>query len=399
MIPIGTNIEIRKTPWANYALVAANVLIFLLLNVWGSRSPELHRLREWLTLNAGEPRLFEFVSYQFLHAGLAHLAGNMLFLWVFGNPVNARMGHVPYVLFYLATGVFAAAGYALGTDAHMVGASGSIAGVTTAYLALFPRSRITFLIIFIFITTWELPSMLIIVVKIILWDNVLAPGMMGGGGNVAYEAHLAGYAFGFASTVALLRLRALPRSQFDILALWRRWWQRRSYRSAVASDPAAQARTQYGRVANVKAAQQEPPAPPDPRQQRIAELRQQIAQAVARRDLATANQAYEQLLEIEPQHVLARETQLEVANYLLSENRYHEAAQAYEKLLSAFPRSRDADQVRLLLGVIYARYLQQYDQAERHLTECQPRLADERQRSQCEEWLAVIAQKKGDADG
>jgi membrane associated rhomboid family serine protease len=401
MIPIGTDIQVRKTPWANYALIAANVIVYLLLNVWGRGSEDLTRLREQLTLNAGEPELYQFISYQFLHAHLAHIAGNMLFLWVFGNPVNARMGHVPYVLLYLATGVMAAAGYSLGTDAYMVGASGSIAGVTTAYLALFPRSHITFLIIFIFITTWELPAMLIILAKIILWDNILAPRFMGGGmmGNVAYEAHLAGYAFGFAATVLLMVIRALPRSQFDILALWRRWWQRQSFRGAMGDDAAAQARAQYGRVANV--APPQPPAaiPADPKQQRVAELRQQIAQAISQRDAPAAIEAYQQILEIDPQHVLARETQFELANYLLSDNRHHQAAQAYERLLAAFPRSRDVDQVRLLLGVVYARYLEQYDLAERHLSECLPRLTDERQRSQCEEWLAVIAEKKGGTGG
>jgi membrane associated rhomboid family serine protease len=393
MIPIGTDIDVRRTPWANYALVATNVAVYLLLNVFGRNQPIAHLLTDRMVLDAGEPRLYQFFTYQFLHAGFAHIAGNMIFLWVFGNAVNARMGHVPYLLFYLATGVIAAAGSALGTDARMLGASGAIAGVTTAFLVFFPRSRINFLFIFIIITTWELPALWIIVLKIILWDNILAPRLAQDAGNVAYEAHLAGYTFGFLAALFLLWIRAVPRSQFDILSLWRRWWQRQVFRDAMA-DPVAQARAQYGQVANPDAARGAPPAPADPKQERIAELRQQIGPAMSHRDMDAVKRIYDELLELDPQQYLSREVQLELSNYLLSQNRYEEAAAAYESLLSHFPRLPDAEQIRLLLGVIYARYLQQYDMAERHLRACQQQLVDERQRSQCAEWLDVIAQAK-----
>jgi membrane associated rhomboid family serine protease len=228
MIPISTDTPIRRTPWVNYALIALNVLIFLATGGVENASRPNHPLNRWVelaVLDGTSPQLYQFFTYQFLHANWAHIGGNMLFLWVFGNAVNAKMGHGPYLFFYLAGGVFAATGYGFYRDASMVGASGAIAAVTTAYLALFPRSHITVLYWFFIIGTFELPSMLLIVFKMILWDNVMAPRMVADS-NVAFGAHLAGYAFGFAAAAGMLALRCLPRDQFDIVALWRRRLQR-----------------------------------------------------------------------------------------------------------------------------------------------------------------------------
>ncbi|GMV96339.1 MAG: hypothetical protein AMXMBFR83_07050 [Phycisphaerae bacterium] len=224
MIPISTDTPIRRTPYVNYVLIGLNVVIFLLTG--GAEGADgaggwRNRLVELGTLEGGDPLLYQFFTYQFLHANWAHIGGNMLFLWTFGNPVNAKMGHGPYLFFYLAGGVFAATGYGFYHDTNMIGASGAIAAVTTAYLALFPRSHITILYWFFFIGTFELPSMIMIVFKMILWDNILAPQMTGGISNVAFGAHLAGYGFGFAASAGMLALRFLPRDQFDIVALGR----------------------------------------------------------------------------------------------------------------------------------------------------------------------------------
>jgi membrane associated rhomboid family serine protease len=257
-------------------------------------------------LNGYAPRLYEFITYQFLHANFAHIAGNMLFLWIFGNPVNAKMGHGPYLLFYLAGGVCAATGFLWVNDGQLVGASGAIAAVTTAYLALFPRSNIRILYWWFIIGTFDLPSMWMIVFKLILWDNVLAKQFVGAS-NVAFDAHLAGYAFGFAAICVMLALHLLPRDQFDIVALWRRWWQRRSMRAAF-STPQARAQAQFGRVArpitidDVQTVETHP-GPTD----RVSQLRLQIAEALAHNDRDTAASLYEQVLETDPQQVLSRQ--------------------------------------------------------------------------------------------
>ncbi|GAG48796.1 unnamed protein product, partial [marine sediment metagenome] len=232
-------------------LIGVNLLVYLLFDekLFGQATAVFKQ--QYLVFESTDPAFHQFFTYQFLHADIWHLFGNMLFLWVFGNGVNGKMGDIPYLLFYLAGGVFAAWGHAVVDPEpfRLVGASGSIAAITTAYLALFPRARVTVLVWFFFIYFFEMSAMIIIGLKIIVWDNIVAPNL-GTQGAVAYQAHLAGYLFGFVAALLLLFFRALPRDQFDILALWKRWNQRRELTAAMSS-PAAQARAQYGTVAQV----------------------------------------------------------------------------------------------------------------------------------------------------
>jgi membrane associated rhomboid family serine protease len=399
MIPISTDTPVRRTPWVNYGLIGVNVAIFVIEALAhsaaaGGPATAALAIREWGALRGDEPQLYQFFSYQFLHGGPAHIAGNMLFLWVFGNPVNAKMGHGPYLLFYLAGGVFAATGYGYFSDHTMIGASGSIAAVTTAYLALFPRSHVTIIYWFIIIGYFELPGVWLILFKMILWDNMIAPRMIDES-NVAFGAHLAGYGFGFAAVAIMLALRVLPRDQFDIVALWRRWWQRQSMKTTMA-DPEARARAQYGRVARPILAQDVPIAlPRNPQEERISELRSQIAEALAAHHRDEAAQLYEKLLEIDPKQVLPRTQQLDVANQLYTQHKLPQAAAAYERYLTHYSPSPEADQVKLLLGIIYARDLQQYEVAEAHLSQLLERLVDDRRREQCRHWLQVVSQALG----
>ena len=224
--PIRTETDVHRTPLANYGLIALNVLIFVSLDVLGDARAQLFKLTN-LALHCAAPSLHEFITYQFIHGDLAHLLGNMLFLWVFGNAVNAKLGNVAYLFYYLAAGVFAAFGFALTSSGDLLGASGAIAGVTTAYLVLFPRSRVTVLYWLFFVGTFELPAMVIIGLKIILWEIIIAPQVVCAG-NIATGAHLAGYLFGLLSVRLMLLIRVVPRDQFDMLALLKRWHQRRA---------------------------------------------------------------------------------------------------------------------------------------------------------------------------
>jgi len=402
LLPISTDTSIRRTPWANYGLIAACVVVHVLYILaagshqrGSSLAGTILHLRELGVLQGSAPHLYEFITYQFLHANFAHIAGNMLFLWIFGNPVNAKMGHLPYVLFYLAGGVFAATVYGMNHEHALVGASGAIAAITTAYLALFPRSHVTVLYWWFLIGTFELPSMWMIGFKLILWDNILTPKMMPLEGRIAFDAHLAGYAFGFAVTAAMLALRALPRDQFDIIALWHRWIQRRSFKTVMGA-PEAQARARFGRVARpvsvdtVKLAD-EPAEPTDP----IAKLRQEITRSFSHNDWDTAATLYEKILDIDPRQVLARKQQLDVANQLYTLQHLPQAAAAYEKYLSNYADSAETVHVRLLLGIIYARDLQQYEVAEGHLTLSLAGLSDDKRREQCRHWLNICNKHLG----
>ncbi len=139
----------------------------------------------------------------FMHGGLLHLGGNMLFLWIFGNNVEDSMGPVKFIVFYLLAGVAATAlQTAINPDSAVpnIGASGAVAGVLGGYLLLFPRARVvTVIFIIIFFTILELPAMLFLVIwfaQQALFGYFGLTDGAGEGGGVAYFAHIGGFAFG-----------------------------------------------------------------------------------------------------------------------------------------------------------------------------------------------------------
>ncbi len=390
ILPIRTESASRRTPLMNYILIGVNIALFLilddrLLGREGAAWRDHH-----LVFRSADPALYQFLTYQFLHADITHLLGNLLFLWVFGNSVNAKMGDVPYLLFYLAGGVFAAWGYAVARPVpfSLLGASGAIAAVTTAYLALFPRSHVTVFVWLFFIYFFEVPAMLLIGVKIIVWDNLVAPSV-GGAGNVAHAAHLAGYLFGFFSAMLLLLVRALPRDQFDMLALWRRWKLRREIAS-VAGGAAPQGGASFGTVGRSAPADADQRQRDDARLDQLAERRSRVGEALERRDFARATEEYERLIELDPRQCLSEMQQLDVAQEFYRSARFPAAAAALERFLEQYPRAREADNVRLLLGIVYARDLQRYERAETLLAELGAQLQDDTRRSQCAQWLDQV---------
>ena len=156
--------------------------------------------------------VFTIFSSMFLHGGFFHIAGNMLYLWIFGNNVEETLGHGRFTLFYLASGVAAAATQTIvGPDSHvpMIGASGAISGVLGAYFLLFPHASVLTLIIFGFF--WRIvriPALLVLgfwmVVQIL---NGL--GSFGAGGGVAWFAHIGGF---FAGMGLILLFKPRPRT-------------------------------------------------------------------------------------------------------------------------------------------------------------------------------------------
>jgi len=381
LIPIGTEVRLRRTPVANYALILLNVLIFLYTDVVGGVAAQ-HQKALW-TLYAAVPDLGQYITYQFLHGDWLHLLGNMLFLWIFGNAVCDRMGSICYVLFYLSGGVFAGVVFSAVSNNGLLGASGSIAAVTTAFLVLYPRVRITMLLWFFVITALQVPAMVVIVFKIILWDNVLAPRLESGiVSNVAYSAHLGGYAFGFCVGMSMLALRALPRNQFDLLAVWNRWQRRTGLPGSSGAVP-------QGRPVRVQEMASRPlePLVLSPAEQ----LREEALERLAARDLAGAANCYLELRRLDAQQALPREAQLEVANYLAQAQRHAEAAGAYEAFLAAYRAAPDAPQVQLLLGLIYSRYLGEWVRAAEHLRSALGRLVQAGQRELAEAELRQVA--------
>lgn len=158
------------------------------------------------------PYLTIFTS-MFMHGGLLHLLGNMLYLWIFGNNIEDYLGHIRFTVFYAACGLAAAFAHLLvnpGSKIPTVGASGAISGILAAYLLLYPWARVHVLIpIFFFITTARVPAGLMIVI----WFGFqLLASMAAGpaGGGVAYGAHIGGFVFGLVY-IFIRRIRRPPR--------------------------------------------------------------------------------------------------------------------------------------------------------------------------------------------
>ena len=380
MIPIRTDYRMTRTPWVNYALIAANVLIFLMgFNLLSK--PGYARTAAYM-LQPDAPQLYQFFTSVFLHAGWEHLLGNMVFLWVFGNALNDKFGHVGYLAFYLAGGVLAGVGYLLlSGNAPVLGASGAIAAVSGAYLVLLPRARVTVLVIFWFITYFEVSSLFFILIHVAMDMFFTLSGFTGvaAGSGVAYAAHAAGYVFGIASAAALLATNVLPRDAFDLLNLIRNARRRGRYRRMVAKgydafDPAGLRKP--GRPASrwVKAQAVESPASDGSRREET--LRAEIGDACATHDLAHATAGYLQLVQISENAVLPKQQQLDVANQLMADNQHAAAADAYERFIKHYQNYEHLADIYLMLGLLYGRYLDQYDRSQRLLTQAISLLSD-----------------------
>ena len=140
-------------------------------------------------------------SSMFLHGGLFHLGGNMLYLWIFGNNIEDRLGHVRFLVFYLTAGLIAAYAHALtgpSSRIPMIGASGAISGVLGAYLLLFPQARVhTLIILGFFWQVVRVPALIVIgfwaIIQLV--SGIMATGALAQGG-VAWFAHVGGFLFG-----------------------------------------------------------------------------------------------------------------------------------------------------------------------------------------------------------
>ena len=392
--PIRTDRRLTRIPWVNYGLIALNVIIFLFtfsdIDLANQILGELYRLTAQgvpqsdpriLALNARleqigvldyfleprPPQLHQYISYQFLHAGWMHLIGNMVFLYVFGSSVEDRLGHIGYGFFYLAGGVLAGLAHALLESSPVLGASGAVAGVTGAFLALFPMSNITVVYFFFIIGAVELPGMIVIGLQIAM--NVFFQ-LTGGGGNTAYLAHLAGYAHGLTIGMSLLLAGVLPREPYDMLALWAQRRRRGQFRKMARQGYAP---WDHNKPPEPSARQEAPPL--DAEQQKMMQQRAAVLSAINQHDMPNAAKRYRALLEAHADQVLGQQAQLDVANQLTAEGEYQAAAQAYELFLKHYPTYSQHEQVQLILALVYARYLGRRDRARELLQAASPRLS------------------------
>ena len=210
MIPFKDNVPTRIKPVVTLGLILVNCAVFLFqqslpdglyvetVYLFGVIPARVLHLDSWFSASIYNPALSVATS-MFMHGGWLHLAGNMLYLWIFGNNVEDSMGHFRFIIFYLLCGFAAASAQVLSapeSTVPMIGASGAVSGVLGAYLILHPFARVhTLVILIIFIQIVELPAILVLSVWFLMqiMSSLAAPA---GAAGVAWYAHIGGFLVG-----------------------------------------------------------------------------------------------------------------------------------------------------------------------------------------------------------
>lgn len=222
MLPLRDNVPTRHFPIVTLALIAVNVLVWVLYQL-----PDLQGSVDELAYHpcevenscptVGEDWPLTALTSMFMHGSWLHLLGNMLFLWIFGNNIEDALGRIRYLLFYLVGGFAATAAqtfvtlaYASDADAMIpnVGASGAVSAVLGAYLLLLPRAKVLTIIFFIL---REVPAILFLGIWFVfqLYDGGTSLASPQEGGGVAFFAHIGGFVFGFLAVKLLQQRRPL----------------------------------------------------------------------------------------------------------------------------------------------------------------------------------------------
>jgi membrane associated rhomboid family serine protease len=212
MLPLRDVIPSRTPPYITVTIIILNVVAWIY-----EISMPREQLEVFLQIFGVVPAAFipsTLFTSMFLHGGWSHIIGNMWYLWIFGDNVEDRLGHVRFVIFYLLCGIVAAFGQILidpGSTLPTIGASGAIAGVMGAYFVLYPHSRVLTLIpLIIFWEIIELPAILLLGFWFLMQlfsAGAIAVTSSTGGGGVAFMAHVAGFVMGMVAVFAFRKKR------------------------------------------------------------------------------------------------------------------------------------------------------------------------------------------------
>ncbi len=226
MIPIRDELRTRTTPVVNYLLIALNVIVFIFMALTPSQSESI--VQQYAMIPARVTSHLDFgdvvdiFTSMFMHAGLAHIAGNMLYLWIFGDNVEDAMGHGRYLFFYLLGGVIASVTHILtnpSSSIPTVGASGAIAAVLGAYLILYPGSRVVTLIpLGFFLRLTAVPAVIVLGLWFLLQfvEGLITLGSTADVGGVAVWAHIGGFMAG----IILAKLLARRQESSYYISRW-----------------------------------------------------------------------------------------------------------------------------------------------------------------------------------
>ncbi|MBI4612270.1 MAG: rhomboid family intramembrane serine protease [Planctomycetes bacterium] len=339
LLPIGDDNPRTRTPYVHYTIMGLNVLVQL----WLMFQPAESIQETYLTLGLVPDRispstLYMFITSMFLHGGILHLAGNMLFLWIVGDNVEDKLGHAGYLAFYLAAGVLADVLHIATTSdpgMPLIGASGAVSGVLGAYLVFFPRNDIKILLVWLpFVRVFRVRAGWAIgfwfAEQILYWLVTEASGAT----SVAYGAHVGGFVLGVAVALVLSRTGILPAEVFH---------------SPLDTT---------GHPNRARAVAKIAPPPVQP-----AEVEPRIRQALAAGEFERSSDLYLALRFTPGGHVLSPEVQLGVADGLSRLGLHRFAVEAYRAYVDRYPQGEGASRALVALARIHGRDLADYDTA------------------------------------
>ena len=262
--------------------------------------------------------LLALLTCMFLHGGLMHLLGNMVYLWIFGDNVEGRFGPLMYAGFYLLTGVLATLGFSAldwSSNIPLVGASGAISGVLGAYLIWFPYNQVrTVVFLVIFFTVAHVPAILVLGVYIVI-DNLL-PLLASRGGSIAYGAHLGGVAAG--ALIALL------------------------YNKIFGAVPPPRARPYVGPRRSVLT------------RKPLVDPREAFVKAVEEGRMVDAGIAFRDAVQ-PPNPPPPPAATFKLAKWLFENAAFADASTVFRYYVAHYPRDSELDRAHLALGIMYAR--------------------------------------------
>lgn len=367
LFPLGTDRPLRSRTVITYALIVLNMGLFGVQQslVAAGAGDISERIIETMVLWRLDFKWWTLFSYAFLHAGWMHLLGNMLFLYVFGPNIEDRLGKIGFLVFYLVGAAASGGLHIMFSNSPVVGASGAIAACTGAYLVMFPQTLIRAFSLLLVVGIVHVPAWWMIAFAI-FWDFVGLSGVRRE--NVAFLAHLGGYGFGAAVAFMLLWLKLLPREPYDLFTMASQAKRRSEIRAAAGSaSKSAQKRAAAAKV--------------DPEVDALAAARAQTVAMIRAGDWPGAGKAYRALADSFAHRpgsaVLTRAHQYELAVRLYSAGDTAAAAYALEQFIVGYPRDSEIGQMRLLLGLLHARSLNDPVRAKALITQAIPDLRDE----------------------
>ncbi len=346
-ILLGTDLQRRRRPVVTETLIVLMMVAYLAVLVLGSISEQrgLEAI-QMMELSSADFHWWQLITYQFAHDNpllpgtehpllrLLHLGLNLMCLWVFGAAVEDTMRRSSFAVFAILGGMVAGAAHALSSPVPVIGASGMVGALAGAFLVLAPRCHVRVLVIFILIRIWMVPALWIIAFWVVM-DLAGWAGLRGS--NVAYVAHLGGYAWGIALILLLRLTPVIKQDHGDAVSLIRQWRRRRTYRNIV-NAPLPKPAQQGGR----------PVQPPF-----IGVVRS----AMRRGDFDAAASTWKAGIEEMPDATLPPADQLAIANHLQAAGDRAAAARAYRRYLAGHGDASGAGEVRLLLAVLLVRSL------------------------------------------